>query len=208
MSRRRSTRCRPSATRCRARPAHREFHCLLRSHPSPSPSAPTMPLASVTLLAPGREPRQDRRGSRELSEAPRRSARRRRRCTTQNQIDTIHQAGLFLKATSSLAGAGEGIALRKLERRNDHEVELAVVIGRTAQSVSADPTRSTTSPATASASTSRSEAAKSAASANPRTPTPCSGRGCYGRRGGSPDDLELSLSVNGELRQCRTRTSH
>src|SRR5262249_14811300 len=35
---------------------------------------------------------------------------------------TIHKAGLFLKATSSLAGAGEGIALRRLEARNDHEV--------------------------------------------------------------------------------------
>jgi len=43
----------------------------------------------------------------------------------------IHTAGLFLKATSSLVGPGEGIALRKLDRRNDHEVELAVVIGKT-----------------------------------------------------------------------------
>ncbi len=38
--------------------------------------------------------------------------------------------GLFLKANSALAGAGEGINLRFLEARNDHEVELAVVIGR------------------------------------------------------------------------------
>jgi 2-keto-4-pentenoate hydratase/2-oxohepta-3-ene-1,7-dioic acid hydratase in catechol pathway len=48
---------------------------------------------------------------------------------------TIHQAGLFLKATSSLAGAGEGIALRKPERRTDHEVELAFVIGKRANGV-------------------------------------------------------------------------
>ena len=48
----------------------------------------------------------------------------------------IHTAGLFLKATSSLVGAGEGIALRKVDRRNDHEVELAVVIGATAVNVS------------------------------------------------------------------------
>jgi 2-keto-4-pentenoate hydratase/2-oxohepta-3-ene-1,7-dioic acid hydratase in catechol pathway len=47
-----------------------------------------------------------------------------------NQIAVIHKAGVFLKATSSLVGAGEGIALRKLDRRNDHEVELAVVIGK------------------------------------------------------------------------------
>jgi 2-keto-4-pentenoate hydratase/2-oxohepta-3-ene-1,7-dioic acid hydratase in catechol pathway len=51
-------------------------------------------------------------------------------------IGTIHKVGLFLKATSSLVGPGQGIALRKLDRRNDHEVELAVVIGRTANNVS------------------------------------------------------------------------
>ena len=49
----------------------------------------------------------------------------------------IHTAGLFLKATSALVGPGEGIALRKVDRRNDHEVELAVVIGRTANNVPA-----------------------------------------------------------------------
>src|SRR5579862_2994649 len=43
---------------------------------------------------------------------------------------TIQKAGLFLKATSSLVGPGEGIALRHLDRRNDHEVELALVIGK------------------------------------------------------------------------------
>ena len=37
--------------------------------------------------------------------------------------------GLFLKATSALIGPGEEIRLRFAERRNDHEVELAVVIG-------------------------------------------------------------------------------
>ena len=46
------------------------------------------------------------------------------------QVAPIHKAGLFLKATSSLVGPGAGIALRKLDRRNDHEVELAVVIGK------------------------------------------------------------------------------
>lgn len=54
-----------------------------------------------------------------------------------NQIAVIHRAGVFLKACSSLAGPGEGIALRKLDRRNDHEVELAVVIGKKASNVSA-----------------------------------------------------------------------
>ncbi|QRX81810.1 fumarylacetoacetate hydrolase family protein [Glaciimonas sp. PAMC28666] len=52
-----------------------------------------------------------------------------------NQINHIERAGLFLKATSSVVGASEGVALRKLDRRNDHEVELAVVIGRAASNV-------------------------------------------------------------------------
>jgi 2-keto-4-pentenoate hydratase/2-oxohepta-3-ene-1,7-dioic acid hydratase in catechol pathway len=54
-----------------------------------------------------------------------------------NQTHTavIHKTGLFLKACSALAGPGDGIALRKLERRNDHEVELAVVIGKPANNV-------------------------------------------------------------------------
>jgi 2-keto-4-pentenoate hydratase/2-oxohepta-3-ene-1,7-dioic acid hydratase in catechol pathway len=49
---------------------------------------------------------------------------------------TIHNAGVFLKATSSLVGPGEGVTIRTTERRTDHEVELAFVIGRTANRVS------------------------------------------------------------------------
>jgi len=49
---------------------------------------------------------------------------------------TIHNAGVFLKATSSLVGPGEGVVIRKSDRRTDHEVELAFVIGRTANRVS------------------------------------------------------------------------
>lgn len=55
-----------------------------------------------------------------------------------NLVQEIHKAGMFLKATSSLAGAGEGVKLVHLERRNDHEVELAVIIGRKAKNVSAN----------------------------------------------------------------------
>jgi len=49
---------------------------------------------------------------------------------------TIHKAGLFLKATSSLVGPGDGVVIRKPDRRTDHEVELVIVIGRTADRVS------------------------------------------------------------------------
>jgi 2,4-didehydro-3-deoxy-L-rhamnonate hydrolase len=50
---------------------------------------------------------------------------------------TIHSAGVFLKASSSIAGAGDGIVICKPDRRTDHEVELACVIGRTAKQVPA-----------------------------------------------------------------------
>src|SRR2546425_5127416 len=42
-----------------------------------------------------------------------------------------------VKAPSSLVGPGEGVKLVHLDRRNDHEVELAVVIARKARNVSA-----------------------------------------------------------------------
>ncbi|HSA91171.1 MAG TPA: fumarylacetoacetate hydrolase family protein [Burkholderiales bacterium] len=51
------------------------------------------------------------------------------------EIKTIADWGLFLKSPSSLAGAGDGIKLRFPQRRNDHEVELAVVIGREANRI-------------------------------------------------------------------------
>jgi 2-keto-4-pentenoate hydratase/2-oxohepta-3-ene-1,7-dioic acid hydratase in catechol pathway len=54
------------------------------------------------------------------------------------RINEIRRAGLFLKATSSLVGAGEGVPIIQPDRRTDYEVELAVVIGRTAKNVSAD----------------------------------------------------------------------
>jgi 2-keto-4-pentenoate hydratase/2-oxohepta-3-ene-1,7-dioic acid hydratase in catechol pathway len=49
---------------------------------------------------------------------------------------TIQSAGLFLKATSSLVGPSQGVVIRRADRRTDHEVELAVVIGRRASRVS------------------------------------------------------------------------
>jgi 2-keto-4-pentenoate hydratase/2-oxohepta-3-ene-1,7-dioic acid hydratase in catechol pathway len=51
------------------------------------------------------------------------------------EIKTIADWGLFLKSPSSLIGAGDEIRLRFADRRNDHEVELAVVIGREANHV-------------------------------------------------------------------------
>ena len=54
------------------------------------------------------------------------------------ELKTIDHYGLFLKANSALVGPGEGIRLRFPERRNDHEVELAAVIGREGSDIAAE----------------------------------------------------------------------
>ena len=170
------------------------------------PSAPAIPLSEVRLLSPVANPGKivaapvnyqkhldEVRGDDGLHH--------------QNPINTIHKAGLFLKATSALAGAGEGVALRKLERRNDHEIELAFVIGRTARSVSRHEALDYIAgyaiglDITIRGGEERSlrKSADSYAVLGPWLTT--------ADEVGSPDDLELRLSVNGELRQC-SRTSH
>jgi 2-keto-4-pentenoate hydratase/2-oxohepta-3-ene-1,7-dioic acid hydratase in catechol pathway len=103
-----------------------------------APDAPSLPLSSVTLLSPVANPGK-------LVAAPVNYQKhldevRADKDLHQNTVGhtiTIHSAGLFLKATSSLVGAGEGIVVRMPERRTDHEVELAVVIGKTASNVPA-----------------------------------------------------------------------
>src|SRR5580765_2855862 len=99
--------------------------------------APELPLASVTLLSPVANPGKivcaPVNYQKHLDEVRSQSALHH---GSQAHTAPIHGAGLFLKAISALVGPGEGIALRKLDRRNDHEVELAVVIGKAATNVS------------------------------------------------------------------------
>jgi 2-keto-4-pentenoate hydratase/2-oxohepta-3-ene-1,7-dioic acid hydratase in catechol pathway len=95
------------------------------------PAAPTVPLAGVSLLSPVANPGK-------LIAAPVNYQKHLDEVKVDSQIHannpahtiTIQSAGLFLKATSSLTGQGGGIAVCKPDRRTDHEVELAVVIGR------------------------------------------------------------------------------
>ncbi|MBR0874144.1 fumarylacetoacetate hydrolase family protein [Bradyrhizobium tropiciagri] len=53
-----------------------------------------------------------------------------------SDIKTIDHYGLFLKSSTSVVGAGDGIVLPDLERRIDHEVEVVAVIGRECADVS------------------------------------------------------------------------
>jgi len=50
----------------------------------------------------------------------------------------VETLGLFLKATSSVVGPGQGIQLNWQERRNDYEAELVVVIGKAGKNILAE----------------------------------------------------------------------
>lgn len=52
-----------------------------------------------------------------------------------NQIAEIQRVGLFLKATSSVVGTSDAIVIRHPDRRTDHEIELALVVGKKADRV-------------------------------------------------------------------------
>ena len=62
------------------------------------------------------------------------------RAATQNikPSPAIGTAGLFLKANSSLVGPSEGVAIRFPERRNEHEVELAIIFGKQGSDIPRD----------------------------------------------------------------------
>ncbi len=53
-------------------------------------------------------------------------------------IVKIQTIGLFLKATSSIQGASHGVVLNHADRRNDHEIELVAIIGKSARNVSVE----------------------------------------------------------------------
>lgn len=54
----------------------------------------------------------------------------------QNAILEIQKIGLFLKATSSLVGVSAGVDIEHPNRRNDHEAEVVVVIGKAGRNIS------------------------------------------------------------------------
>ena len=101
--------------------------------------APSVPLSSVTLLSPVANPGK-------LVAAPVNYQKHLDEVKLDSQIHannpahtiTIQSAGLFLKATSSVTGQDGGIAVCKPDRRTDHEVELAIVIGRQGRHIPRD----------------------------------------------------------------------
>lgn len=103
------------------------------------PGAPRLPLAGVTLLSPVANPGK-------IVAAPVNYQKHLDEVRTDPELhannparsSSIQALGLFLKATSSLVGPAAGVPVCMPDRRTDHEVELAFVIGRKARNVPRD----------------------------------------------------------------------
>lgn len=100
------------------------------------PDAPRRPLGSVKLLSPVPNPSKIIGAPINYADHIEESKKDPGIAHGRTNISHIGDWGLFLKANSSLIGAGEEIRLRFPDRRNDHEVELAVVMGRRGDRIS------------------------------------------------------------------------
>lgn len=100
-----------------------------------APTAPLLPLAGRQLLAPIANPGKiigaPVNYKKHLEEA-----RDDAQIHHNSQIAEIQKIGVFLKANSSLVGPSHGVVLQHPDRRNDHEAELVVVIGKAGRNIS------------------------------------------------------------------------
>lgn len=120
---------------------------------------------------------------------------------------SIEEQGLFLKASSALVGAAEGVRLRFPERATHHEMELGVVIGKRASNVS---------PAQALSHVAGYAIALDMVVRGPEDRSFRKSIDSYAVLGpwlvtadeiADPQALDIRLSVNGEPRQC-SNTAH
>ncbi len=99
-------------------------------------AAPRTPLAAVELLSPVANPTKII-GAPVNYQAHVDEAKEDDTLAHGREILGIEREGPFLKAVSSLVGPSEGVAVRFADKRNDHEGELGVVIGKAADRVAA-----------------------------------------------------------------------
>jgi len=124
--------CRPPMPQCDL--VLRDLDRLKPAISSAAASSNAIPLADTKLLSPVANPNK-------LIAAPvnyqkhLQEARNLEAIHHGNYVQEIVSAGLFLKAPSSLIGQSEPVRLRHPHRRTDHEIELAVIIGKTAANV-------------------------------------------------------------------------
>src|SRR4051812_25560399 len=102
--------------------------------------APGKPVSSVKLISPVARPSKTMAAPtnykkhieemRARTDIPREAVTR--------QPPDIGKAGIFLKSNSSIVGPSEGIPVRFLDRTNEHEIELVVIIGREGTNIPKD----------------------------------------------------------------------
>jgi 2,4-didehydro-3-deoxy-L-rhamnonate hydrolase len=103
-------------------------------------NAPAKPLSQVRLISPVARPskamaaptnyRKHIEEMRTRTDLPREA--------TARQPPDIGKAGIFLKANSSIVGPSEGIPLRFLDRTNEHEIELVLIMGKQGSNIPKD----------------------------------------------------------------------
>ena len=120
---------------------------------------------------------------------------------------SIHTAGLFLKSTSSLVGPGQGIVIRRADRRTDHEVELVIVIGKRADRVAAKDAMSYVAGYAIGLDISIRGSEDRSFRKSPDSYTVVGPWLVTADEIANPDTLDLQISINGEVRQ-QSNTRH
>jgi 2-keto-4-pentenoate hydratase/2-oxohepta-3-ene-1,7-dioic acid hydratase in catechol pathway len=94
--------------------------------------APGKPLAQVKLLAPVARPSKTMAAPTNYAKHIAEMAARRdaAQAAVKSHSSKIGEAGIFLKANSSIVGASEGIPIRFPDRRNEHELEFVIIVGK------------------------------------------------------------------------------
>jgi 2,4-diketo-3-deoxy-L-fuconate hydrolase len=172
-------------------------------------AAPGKPLAQVKLLPPVARPSKlmaaptnYRKHIEEMNHVAEALSGGKRRFPTD-----IGEAGIFLKANSSLVGPSEGIPIRFPDKRNDHEIELVLIIGKEGSRIPRDKAMDYI----AGYSLGLDMTVRGPQDRSFRKS--CDGYSVLGPwivtadEIDNPDDLPLSLAVNGETRQD-TNTSY
>jgi 2,4-diketo-3-deoxy-L-fuconate hydrolase len=172
-------------------------------------AAPGKPLSQVKLLPPVARPSK-------LMAAP---TNYRKHIEEMNHVAEAHvggvrrfstdigEAGIFLKANSSLVGPSEGIPVRFPDKRNDHEIELVMIIGKEGSRIPRDKAMDYI----AGYSLGLDMTVRGPQDRSMRKS--CDGYSVLGPwivtadEIANPDDVPLSLTVNGETRQD-TNTSY
>lgn len=121
-------------------------------------------------------------------------------------VRKIQETGLFLKASSSIVGTGQGVTLRFPDRRSDHEIELVAVIGKPGTNIKEGDALDHIAGYTIGLDMTVRGPEERSLRKSIDSYTVLGPWMVTADEFGNPDDVELSVAVNGEIRQ-KSRTS-